>query len=139
MHVPSIKYLSDVQHTPVLEDPVEGAVSIILAYYKTDINISVSLSGLQFPSYDTLGRLHYSFPQRHRCSRFSASEFNTVQYGKATNQFWMKHTKPSKKNRTQIYSFVITINYIHGMFNINCCCEYTSLLFLHKTICATQT
>lgn len=74
LDVPSIKYLSDVQHTPV-----KGAVSIILAHYKTDINISVSLSGSQFPSYDTLGRLRYSFPRRHRCRGFSASEYNTVQ------------------------------------------------------------
>lgn len=82
LNIPLRKYQSDGQHAPVVEGPSERQRALYLAYlayYRTDINNSASLSRLLFPPYDTLWRLHYSFSQRHRCSGFSASEFNAMQ------------------------------------------------------------
>lgn len=82
MNVPLRKYQSDSQHAPVVEGSSERQRALYLAclvYYRTDINNFASLSRLQFPSYDTLCRLHYSFSQRCRCSGFNASEFNAMQ------------------------------------------------------------
>lgn len=55
LDVPSRKYLTDVQHAPLLEDPVKGAGSINLSYHRSDISNFLSLSRLLFPSYDTCG------------------------------------------------------------------------------------